>query len=75
MIILTSLLVSASVPLHHSTHVLPQSWNDPDVEKVINTALDVRTELHRKTKTNTWEFNATVIANEEKFTTLSVRYK
>ncbi|XP_043279296.1 isoleucine--tRNA ligase, mitochondrial [Venturia canescens] len=62
----------ASVPLHHSAHILPDNWNDPDVESVVNTALLMRKHVNKLTRTNTWEFNATIRTNAEQFAALSV---
>ncbi|CAD6241934.1 GSCOCG00009383001-RA-CDS [Cotesia congregata] len=61
----------ASVPLYRSRHTLPNDWNMPEVEKIINSALTVKNILNKETNINTLELEATVKADTEMLLTLA----
>ncbi|XP_008551084.1 isoleucine--tRNA ligase, mitochondrial [Microplitis demolitor] len=60
-----------SVPLYHSTHTLPNDWDMPKIEKIMNVALEVKSILNRETKSNTLELETTVTADAKIISTLS----
>lgn len=61
----------ASVPLFHSGYKQTSNWNQPEVEKLIKTALLLRDGVNKLATKNTWELNATIRVNMDKFCLLS----
>lgn len=63
------------MPLFHSGYKQTSNWNQPEVEKLIKTALLLRDGVNKLATKNTWELNATIRVNMDKFCLLSVRIK
>ncbi|KAK0168859.1 hypothetical protein PV327_002624 [Microctonus hyperodae] len=61
----------ASVPLHHSIHTLPNVWDAPEVEKVIEAALYIKRCVNTTTNDNTLLFDAIVTVDSQQFSALT----
>ncbi|KAF7994167.1 hypothetical protein HCN44_011436 [Aphidius gifuensis] len=62
----------ASVPLHHlGPHYLPDEWDSPDIEDIIQSALVIRDSLNKMTNTKTLTLDATITVDEKMFTKLT----
>ncbi|XP_012271517.1 isoleucine--tRNA ligase, mitochondrial isoform X2 [Orussus abietinus] len=60
-----------SVPLFHMRYRVPETWNQPHIVDIVNCALDLRKEVVKIASTNTWNFDATVTVNANRFSLLS----
>ncbi|XP_034940166.1 isoleucine--tRNA ligase, mitochondrial [Chelonus insularis] len=54
-----------SVPLFHSTHSIPDEWNAPDIEKIMEPAFRIKSIINKSYRTGTLEQEITVRANPE----------
>lgn len=64
--------ILASVPLFHTKHNSLESWNRPEIEKIVNKALELKSHINKLSSQNTWTFKAVVTAGEEDFKLLTV---
>lgn len=60
----------ASVPLFHSGYKQTSNWNQPEIEEIMKTALLIRDGVNKLTTQNTWELNATIRVEMNKFSLL-----
>lgn len=67
-----NIFLPASVPLHHSQHTLPNTWDAPEVEKIIRAALNIKRCVNKTTNDNTLLFDAIVTVDSEQFSALTV---
>lgn len=63
---------TASVPLFHSGYKQTSNWNQPEIEEIMKTALLIRDGVNKLTTQNTWELNATIRVEMNKFSLLLV---
>lgn len=62
--------------MHHlGPHYLPDEWDSPDIEDIIQSALVVRDALNKMTNTKTLTLDATITVDEKMFTKLTVSFK
>ncbi|XP_015438949.1 PREDICTED: isoleucine--tRNA ligase, mitochondrial [Dufourea novaeangliae] len=62
----------ASIPFHHTSYRVPESWNDPKIVERLNAAFCIRNKLLNTVSTNTWELSGTIEATTADFVWLSL---
>ncbi|XP_066603236.1 isoleucine--tRNA ligase, mitochondrial isoform X2 [Prorops nasuta] len=65
----------ASVSLHRIDYKVPEIWNQPDLEKLMVIAYDLKSQMNKLLKQNSWELAATITVPQKDYNQLSVLQK
>lgn len=59
------------VPLHHTKYTIPDTWNQPQTVKYIETALSLKSKINKLVTKNTWKFAAEIKCTRQDYMLLS----